>query len=133
MLAGCEGWQYLVVQGTVLCMEAGGAVVAQLRRGTLQYCVLALLSAREHYGFELVRTLSDTDGMVTSEGTVYPLLARLKKGGWVSTTWRDSPSGPPRKYYAITAAGRRALESFRDDWQRFQSAVNSLLEEGTRR
>jgi PadR family transcriptional regulator PadR len=109
-------------------MGATAGVAAQLRRGVLEYCVLALLLHEDRYGFELVRTLSGVDGMVTSEGTVYPLLSRLKKDGLVSTTWQDSDAGPPRKYYAITAAGRSALEQFRQEWRAFRIAVDSLLE-----
>jgi PadR family transcriptional regulator PadR len=104
-----------------------GEVLSQLRRGALEYCVLALLADAERYGFEIVRTLGSIDGMVTGEGTLYPLLSRLKKDGFVSTTWRDSDSGPPRKYYAITAEGRRALADFTTEWLRFRDAVDTIL------
>ena len=110
-------------------MEPGGArnPITQLRRGVLEYCVLALLGDEELYGFDLVRRLSDVDGMVVSEGTIYPLLSRLRRDGWVSTTWVESESGPPRRYYALTAEGRRALTGFAHDWQRFKSAVDHLM------
>jgi PadR family transcriptional regulator, regulatory protein PadR len=113
-----------------MCRMDREAVANQLRRGTLEYCVLSLLAQREMYGFELVRTLSATDGMVTSEGTVYPLLSRLKRERHVSTTWRDSDAGPPRKYYAITDEGQAALAAFRVEWRRFRAAVDQLLREG---
>lgn len=106
---------------------AGPALTAQLRKGTLAYCVLALLERREQYGFELVRTLSAIDGLVTGEGTIYPLLSRLRKDGHVATTWRDSDEGPPRKYYAITPEGRSELDAFRVEWRRFEAAVDSLV------
>jgi PadR family transcriptional regulator len=80
-----------------------------MRRGTLQYCVLALLASGERYAFDLVRELAETDGMVTSEGTIYPLLGRLRRDGLVESTWRESPSGPPRRYYQLTESGRLAL------------------------
>jgi PadR family transcriptional regulator PadR len=108
-------------------MVAGTELLSQLRRGALEYCVLALLAGEERYGFDLVRTLGAVDGMVTGEGTLYPLLSRLKKDGRVTTTWRDSESGPPRKYYAITPAGRRALDDFSNEWRRFRDAVDHLL------
>lgn len=111
-------------------MEPGAAVSAQLRRGTLEYCVLALLARRERYGFELVRLLRGTGELVTSEGTVYPLLTRLRRDGYVTTTWRESAVGPPRKYYAVTEQGRAALAAFREEWKRFRSAVDALLDEG---
>src|SRR5438874_8759325 len=82
------------------------APIAQMRRGTLEYCVLALLRDRRRYGFELVRALGEVDGMVTSEGTIYPLLSRLRRDGLVETTWEESPSGPPRRYYRLTRSGR---------------------------
>ena len=95
-----------------------------MRRGTLEYCVLALLASDEHYAFDLVRALGQVDGMVTSEGTIYPLLARLRRDGLVESTWRESPSGPPRRYYRATAAGRAALDAFVREWGRFRDAVD---------
>jgi PadR family transcriptional regulator PadR len=109
-------------------MVVAADLVSQLRRGALEYCVLALLTGEERYGFDIVRTLGATDGMVTGEGTLYPLLARLRKDGHVSTTWRESDAGPPRKYYAITAQGRRALADFSTEWRRFRDAVDGILE-----
>lgn len=111
-------------------MGGDPVLAAQLRKGTLEYCVLALLARQERYGFELVRTLGAVDGLVTSEGTIYPLLSRLKKEGHVTTTWRDSVEGPPRKYYAITRHGEAVLEAFRVEWRRFRTAVDSIVEEG---
>jgi PadR family transcriptional regulator PadR len=104
--------------------------LSQLRRGAIEFCVLALLRNRERYGFELVKTLSGFDGMVTSEGTIYPLLTRLRREELVTTSWRESESGPPRRYYRLTPAGRKALADFAEDWARFRDAVDSVLEEG---
>ena len=104
------------------------ALLAQMRKGTLQYCVLALLADEERYGFDLVRSLAETDGMVTSEGTIYPLLSRLRRDGLVETTWRESTSGPPRRYYRLTTAGRSALDAFKDEWGRFRDAVDHFVE-----
>jgi PadR family transcriptional regulator, regulatory protein PadR len=106
--------------------EARGALT-QLRRGALEYCVLALLRDDARYGVELIRRLSEVDGMVTSEGTIYPLLSRLRKAELVTTFWRESDAGPPRRYYQLTPAGRKALEDFADQWIRFRDAVDSLL------
>ncbi len=110
-------------------MEHGAArnVLSQLRRGTIEYCVLALLRDGERYGFELVRTLADADGMVTSEGTIYPLLTRLRREELVTTSWRESETGPPRRYYRLTPAGRTALVNFIEEWARFRDAVDTLL------
>jgi PadR family transcriptional regulator PadR len=99
-----------------------------MRRGTLQYCVLSLLANEERYGFDLVRGLAETDGMVTSEGTIYPLLSRLRRDGLVESTWQESPAGPPRRSYRLTHSGRAALEGFRLEWRRFRDAVDHFVE-----
>jgi PadR family transcriptional regulator PadR len=116
-------------------MVSGGqqdALLAQMRRGTLQYCVLALLAEEERYGFDLVRALAQADGMVTSEGTIYPLLSRLRRDGLVESTWQESPSGPPRRYYRLTESGRAALEGFKREWDRFRDAVDHFVERKAR-
>jgi PadR family transcriptional regulator, regulatory protein PadR len=111
-------------------MVAGGqdGLLTQMRRGTLQYCVLALLAEEERYAFDLVRGLADVDGMVTSEGTIYPLLSRLRRDGLVASLWRESAQGPPRRYYQLTDAGRTALAAFAQEWQRFRDAVDHFME-----
>jgi PadR family transcriptional regulator PadR len=114
-------------------VEAQHALLAQMRRGTLQYCVLALLASEERYGFDLVRGLAGVDGMVTSEGTIYPLLSRLRRDGLVETTWRESPTGPPRRYYRLTDAGRAALDGFGREWSRFRDAVDHFIERKAQR
>jgi PadR family transcriptional regulator PadR len=105
-------------------------LLTQMRRGTLEYCVLALLRDQERYGFDLVKALGARDGMVTSEGTIYPLLSRLRRDGLVSTTWQESPSGPPRRYYRLTTKGRGALSEFVQEWQRFRDSVDGFVEGG---
>jgi PadR family transcriptional regulator PadR len=101
--------------------------LTELRRGVLEHCVLALVRKDESYAYEIVRSLSDQGGLVTSEGTIYPLLSRLRRDGLVATTWRESESGPPRRYYRLTAEGQRVLDRFVGDWTRFANAVNGLL------
>ncbi|HXG44973.1 MAG TPA: PadR family transcriptional regulator [Gemmatimonadales bacterium] len=103
-------------------------LLAQMRRGTLEYCVLALLREEERYGFDLVRALAEVDGMLTTEGTIYPLLTRLRREGLVSSSWRESPNGPPRRYYRLTPKGERALAGFVEEWQRFRGAVDRILQ-----
>jgi PadR family transcriptional regulator PadR len=113
-------------------MEPGRArnAVSQLRKGTLEYCVLALLRDGERYGFELVRALASVDGMVTGEGTIYPLLARLRRQGLVETTWRESDAGPPRRYYRLAPSGRATLAEFTGSWKLFRDSVDILLQAG---
>jgi PadR family transcriptional regulator PadR len=93
----------------------------------LEHCVLAVLRDEESYGFDIVRALASAGELVTSEGTIYPLLSRLRRDRLVTTTWRESAAGPPRRYYRITDAGRRALDAFVADWARFRDAVDALL------
>lgn len=102
---------------------------AQLRKGVLELAILALLDSGESYGGELVATLSERPGLEASAGTVYPLLTRLKSAGLVETTWGESPSGPPRKYYQVTAAGRAELAAGAQAWRQLAHALDTLLEE----
>ncbi len=114
------------------CMVPGNeyAWVAQLRRGAAEHCVLALLRHGEGYGFDLARILVNADGLIASEGTIYPLLARLRRHGLVETTWRESGEGPPRRYYRLTGAGEESLALFADHWKVFRDAVDQILNEG---
>ena len=111
------------------CMVAGETrdPLTELRRGVLEHCVLAVVRQSESYAYEIVRSLADQGGLVTSEGTIYPLLSRLRRDGLVETTWRESESGPPRRYYRLTAAGEHVLDAFVGDWTRFTAAVNALI------
>ncbi|HLX34667.1 MAG TPA: PadR family transcriptional regulator [Candidatus Limnocylindrales bacterium] len=101
--------------------------MTELRRGVLEHCVLAVMRDRESYAYEIVRVLSDAGGLVTSEGTIYPLLSRLRRDGLVDTTWRESDAGPPRRYYRLTTDGQHALDAFVTDWTRFRDAVDAVL------
>lgn len=97
----------------------------QLKKGTLDMCVLAVLARGDSYAYELVSTLSET--MEISEGTIYPLMRRLQAEAWVSTYFVESSSGPPRKYYSLTAAGRASLAEMEDEWRSFVDEVNGVL------
>jgi len=105
--------------------------LTQLRRGALEYCVLALVAHEERYAVDLVHDLGEIQALVTSEGTLYPLLSRLRREGLVTTTWRESDAGPPRRYYRITESGRVALRAFAEEWTSFRDAVDALITEGT--
>jgi PadR family transcriptional regulator PadR len=107
-------------------------LLAHLRRGTVEFCVLAVLRRGERYALDLVAELGADGTLLTSEGTVYPLLARLRRDGLVTTEWRESPSGPPRRYYRVTPAGRAALTSFETQWRRYAAAVDAALEGASR-
>jgi PadR family transcriptional regulator PadR len=107
-----------------------GKLLAQMRRGSIEYCVLALLESRDRYGFEITKVLTEADGLVTSEGTIYPLLTRLRNDGLVDTYWMESTEGPPRRYYRITKKGNQALIPFREQWTRFRDSVDDILTRG---
>jgi PadR family transcriptional regulator PadR len=121
LLLPCSAWHLAHV-------SEESTLATALRRGTIEYCVLALLSGREMYGVELVRQLSASLGMTTSEGTVYPLLSRLRRMGRVETAWRESPTGPPRRYYTLTVSGKAALMNFRNEWASFRDSVDRIME-----
>lgn len=104
------------------------AILTHLRRGALEHCVLALLRGGEAYGLDIARRLSADGVLMGGEGTLYPLLSRLRRAGLVATTWQESPSGPPRRYYAITHDGRDAVERFAHTWKAFRDAVDHTLE-----
>ncbi|EXU92525.1 PadR family transcriptional regulator [Streptomyces noursei] len=104
-----------------------GATLSQLRKGVLEYCVLSLLRDGPRYSTELLRELANTGALATSQGTVYPLLARLRREELVTTDWSESPSGPPRRYYALTGTGRAALDDFTSVWVDFAAAVDRLI------
>ena len=110
-----------------MVLGSASKLLAQMRRGAIEFCVLALLREADRYGLDLARTLA-ADGLVTSEGTIYPLLARLRQDGLVETTWHESPQGPPRRYYRLTDDGRAALDAFILQWRQFRDAVDIVLE-----
>lgn len=91
------------------------------------HCVLALLEHEERYGYDLVTELSEA-GLVASEGTIYPLLSRLRKDALVQTSWRESPAGLPRRYYSLTREGHRALAEFRTSWDELKLPVDDILQ-----
>lgn len=97
----------------------------QLKKGVLTLCVLALLDRRDGYAYDIAATLADAIGM--GEGTIYPLMRRMQSDGLVETYLVESASGPSRKYYRLTAAGRRALENQTQEWRTFSGAVESIL------
>lgn len=106
------------------------SVLTNLRRGALESCVLAMLSEQELYGLDIARRLTGDGVLMSSEGTLYPLLSRLRKAGLVTTTWHESAEGPPRRYYALTTDGRRSLAAFKRTWPRFRDAVDATLDRG---
>jgi PadR family transcriptional regulator PadR len=101
--------------------------MAQMRRGSLELCILAILSRGKRYGYDIVQELAGAEGLVIKEGTIYPLLNRLKGEGLVMAEWQPSPQGPARKYYTLTEEGRRRLVAMRAEWQAFAADVERIL------
>lgn len=99
----------------------------QLRKGCLELAILAALWEGKLYGLEILRRLESDSDLVVSEGTVYPLLSRLKVLGLVRSEWVESDSGHPRKYYALTPAGKHRSREMAAMWMRFSSSMNRLL------
>lgn len=97
----------------------------QFKKGVLELCVLAILSRKDCYGYELVDEISKM--IEISEGTIYPLLKRLRDDAYVTTYLKESDQGPPRKYYSLTDTGRKNSESLVKEWFNFTRAVNQIL------
>ena len=107
---------------------AESTIQVQLKKGALELCVLALLARGESYAYEIASTLAA--GVDMGEGTIYPLMRRMQNVGLVDTRLAESNSGPPRKYYRLTPAGRAALAVQKREWQAFADAVAQLLGDG---
>ena len=101
------------------------AIEIQLKKGALELCVLALLSQRDGYAYEIASRLSEAIGM--GEGTIYPLMRRLQADGLVETYLVESKEGPPRKYYRLSEAGKRNFTSQQAAWKSFSGAVETIL------
>jgi PadR family transcriptional regulator PadR len=113
-----------------IAADGDGAVQkweVQLRKGCLELAILASLWSGRLYGLEIVRRLADGSSLMVPEGTVYPLLGRLKDEGWVDSEWVESDAGHPRKYYKLTPAGRRHLRQLAQSWSSFAASLDALL------
>ncbi len=98
---------------------------SQMRKGMLEYCVLLLLRRRASYASDIIQQLKDADLLVV-EGTLYPLLTRLKNDGLLSYQWQESTQGPPRKYYALTDIGEEFLSGLDSAWNEIENTIHIL-------
>jgi PadR family transcriptional regulator PadR len=105
---------------------------AQMRKGVLEYCILSILKDGEAYTSDILETLKNAK-MLVVEGTVYPLLTRLKNTGLLSYRWEESTSGPPRKYYSLTETGKLFLNELNTTWSDLQTAVKKVTREKTKK
>ncbi len=99
---------------------------AQMRKGILEYCILLIVSQEEIYTNDILQELHKAD-LIVVEGTIYPILNRLKDADLLTYNWSESKSGPPRKYYSITPLGRVFLRQLIDTWESLDSSINALM------
>lgn len=100
----------------------------QLRRGILELCVLSIISEKEAYPSDIIEQLEKAE-MIVVEGTLYPLLTRLKNAGMLSYNWQESTSGPPRKYFQLTEKGSTFLKAIQNSWKDLVGGVQSIIGE----
>jgi PadR family transcriptional regulator PadR len=100
---------------------------AQLRKGCLDLVILAVLWNERLYGLEILRRLEHTAGLDLAEGTLYPILMRLKQEGLLESTWVEAETGHPRKYYRLTRAGRQRTSTMCQSWEEFSQGISRLL------
>ncbi|MBM3834002.1 MAG: PadR family transcriptional regulator [Verrucomicrobia bacterium] len=100
--------------------------IIQVRKGVLELCILRALDDQESYGYELVKTLAAVPGLSLTEGTLYPLLSRLRVAGLISARLEESAEGPARKYYSLTREGRRTLVAMNEFLDKLNEGARSL-------
>jgi PadR family transcriptional regulator PadR len=101
--------------------------VAQMRKGVLEFCILSLLKQKDLYSSEILLALKQSK-MLVVEGTLYPLLNRLKNANFLTYRWEESTGGPPRKYYTITAEGKAFLAALKGAWTELNQSVNNITQ-----
>ncbi|MFR3226835.1 MAG: PadR family transcriptional regulator [Blautia massiliensis (ex Durand et al. 2017)] len=99
----------------------------QIKRGTLEFCILLMIRQKPSYGYEIITTLENYPILAAKENTIYPLLRRLLKEGYISSTWQESAEGlPPRKYYALTDQGQEYLTAMGEEWDNLLTTIETL-------
>jgi len=99
---------------------------AQMRKGVLEFCILCILSEKDAYPSEIIDAMKSAK-LIVVEGTLYPLLMRLKNEGRLSYEWKESTSGPPRKYYRLTPAGKDFLKELNNSWSEMTNSVDKIV------
>ena len=100
--------------------------VTQLRKGLMEFCILNLLKKGESYGYEILQSLQTIEEMVITDSTVYPILSRLRKDGYLKVQVKPSSSGPPRRYFSLTALGEQRLDEMNHYWDNLQIAIDRM-------
>lgn len=105
-------------------------ISSQMLKGTLECCILKIISRKETYGYEIAENLKEYGFSQIAEGTIYPLLLRLEKNDYIHAIYRESPVGPKRKYFSITIKGQSELATFYQSWKELSYAIDNLFQEG---
>lgn len=100
-------------------------IKSQMRKGILEYCILSIINQKEVYTSDILESLKAADLLVV-EGTLYPLLTRLKNNGILTYRWEESPSGPPRKYFGLTPTGKDLLQQLQDEWKAISDSIGRV-------
>ncbi len=100
-------------------------VKSQMRKGTLEYCILLILKKEPAYSSDIIQNLQEAK-LIVVEGTLYPLLTRLKNSGYLSYQWIESTQGPPRKYYQLTERGEEFLTELENSWEELNNTINHI-------
>ena len=98
-----------------------------MKKGVLELCIMSIIAEEEVYPSDIIDRLKEAE-LIIVEGTLYPLLSRLKNAGLLSYNWRESSSGPPRKYFSLTSEGKEFLNELNHNWQQLVSAVNTTTQ-----
>jgi len=104
---------------------------SQMRKGILEYCILSIIDQDEIYASDIISQLKDAE-LIIVEGTLYPLLTRLKNAGLLKYTWKESVQGPPRKYYSLTENGKIFLKELHGTWSSLSNSVKKLTNSNTK-
>ena len=103
-----------------------GTWVTQLRKGLMEFCILNLLQHGESYGYEILQALQQIEELVVTDSTVYPILSRLRKDGYLKVQVKPSSSGPPRRYFSLTVPGQQRVQEMNAYWASLQVGIEQL-------
>ena len=103
-------------------------IKSQMRKGILEFCILSVIDRKEAYTSDILEALKRADLLVV-EGTLYPLLSRLKNNGLLTYRWEESTAGPPRKYFCLTDEGKQLLSQLTDEWRSISNSINQIAQQ----
>ena len=117
-------WYDIYLGGIIMNVDSWKS---QIKRGTLEFCILLMISKRPYYGYEIINKLGQWDVLSAKESTIYPLLRRLLKDGFLSSFWQETTEGlPPRKYYSVTDKGNEYLAALEHEWDNLLNSIKEI-------